>query len=195
MEEEWSGASPTPPSGGLPISGAPPSPSTDDARSGSPGSYSPPPTDSETEQTDLLSLWRDYHRAATQVMMSSHHLEFLGKCKEASHVPPGLHISLRPQVYASNTSHVEESIKKIINSAQDEIIQALCTHYNSVLEHAQNILDQVSSTLSSSLSPSSLPGSTPPAAHGEDQHKPGEEEETAGYQDGEKTESSALRPG
>ena len=77
VEEEWSGASPTPPSGGSPLSGAPPSPSTDDARSGSPGSHSPPPPDSETEQTDLLSLRRDYHRAATQVMMSSHHLEFL----------------------------------------------------------------------------------------------------------------------
>ena len=142
----------SPLSGALPPSGAPPSPSTDNARSGSPESHSPPPTDSETEQTDLLSLRRDYHRAASQVMMSSHHLEFLGKCKEASHVPPGLRISLRPQVYASNASHMEESIKKIINSVQDEIIQALCTHYNSILEHAQNVLDQVSSTLSSSLS-------------------------------------------
>lgn len=85
-------------------------------------------------------------------MISWHHLEFLTKCGEASHVPPGLRILLRPQIYASGASQVEANISRIIASAQRDIIQALCTHYNSVFNNAQSKLETISASLSSSLS-------------------------------------------
>ena len=101
-------------------------------------------------------------------MMSSHHLELLEKCKEASHIPPGLRISLTPQ-----------TPPKWRKASTKSSPRCKC---NSLLKHAQNDLDKVSATLSSSLSLLS-PSQTapPPAAHGEDQHQPGEKEETAGY--------------
>ena len=55
--------------------------------------------------------------------MSTHHLEFLKKCEEASLVPPGLRIRLRPQVYASNASAVEANIAHIVETAQREIVK------------------------------------------------------------------------
>ena len=82
---------------------------------------------------ELLALRRDYHRATTQASMSTHHLEFLKKCEEASLVPPGLRIRLRPQVYASNASAVEANIAHIVETAQREIVKELCTHYSTIL--------------------------------------------------------------
>ena len=125
--EKVVGSIATPPFGGLsPCRDHTPSSTPNDARSGSPRSHSTR-TDLATA-TDLLSLRREYHRAATQAMMSSHHLEFLKKCDEASHVPPGLRLSLRPQVYASNTSTVDTEIRRIVKAAQRDIIQALREH-------------------------------------------------------------------
>ena len=85
-------------------------------------------------------------------MMSSHHLEFLKKCEDASHVPPALWILLRPQIYASGTSPVEAKIARLIDTVQHNIIQGpLCAHYNNVLNNAQDRIQTVLSTISSSL--------------------------------------------
>ena len=148
--EKVVGSVATPPFGGLsPCRDHTPSSTPNDARSGSPRSHSTR-TDLATA-TDLLSLRREYHRAATQAMMCSHHLEFLKKCDEASHVPPGLRLSLRPQVYASNTSTVDTEIRRIIDAAQRDIIQALREHYSSLHTRAQQNIDKTLTTLSSSL--------------------------------------------
>ena len=76
-------------------------------------------------------------------------LEFLHKCEKASHIPPGLRISLRPQVYAAHTSPA--NISSIIHSAQHDIIKALYTHYNNTLNNAQDKMHTVLTTISSSL--------------------------------------------
>ena len=138
------GSAATPPLGGPPPCGGNPSTSTtpDNAHSGSPRSHSR--RMDPTALPDLLSLRRNYHRAAT---MSSHHLEFLDKCETASHVPPGLQI----QVYASGTSPVEAEINTIVNTAQHDIIQTLRKHYNTVFNNAQEKTVDITSTLSSCL--------------------------------------------
>ena len=82
--------------------------------------------------------------------MSSHHLEFLKKCNKASHIPPGLRMSLRPQVYASNTSTVDTKLRRIkINTAQRNIMQALCEYYSSLHTRAQQNMEKTVTTLSS----------------------------------------------
>ena len=58
--------------------------SLDNARSGSPRSHLKWTDLHVAVETDFLSLRRKYHCAATQAMMSSHHLDFLQKCDEAS---------------------------------------------------------------------------------------------------------------
>ena len=102
-------------------------------------------------ENQILSLRRDYHRDATQVVMSTHHLDFLEKCHDASYVPPGLKLMLKPQVYAADTSPIANEIAKILNAAQCDIMKALCNHYSSLLSAAnrkkQLLLTQISSSL------------------------------------------------
>ena len=125
------------------------SPLPADARLGSPShrshSPSPPPPAAE-----LLSLRRDYHRAATRAVMAGHHLEYLN----AASVPRGLQLTLSPQVYAADTSSVD-SVSKILATAQSNVISALCKHYSSLQATSTTKKQTVLAKMSSLLSPSS----------------------------------------
>ena len=99
----------------------------------------------------LLSLRRDYHRAATRAVMAGHHLEFLN----AASVPQGLQLTLRPQVYAADTSSVDSEISEILTTAQSNIISALSKHYSSLQATSTNKKQTVLAEMSSLLSPSS----------------------------------------
>ena len=107
---------------------------------------------------ELLSLRRDYHRAATRAVMAGHHLEYLN----AASVPQGLQLTLSPQVYAADTSSVDSEISEILATAQSNVINALCKHYSSLQATSttkkQTVLAKMSSflSLSSPLSPTEI---------------------------------------
>ena len=92
-----------------------------------------------------------YHRAATRAVMVGHHLEFLNTAS----VPQGLQLTLRPQVYAADTSPVDSEISEILTTAQSNIISALCKHYSSLQATSTNKKQTVLAEMSSLLSPSS----------------------------------------
>ena len=112
------------------------SPLPADARLGSPShrSHSPSPLPSAPE---LLSLRRDYHRAATRAVMAGHHLEYLN----AASVPQGLQLTLSPQVYAADTSSVDSEISEILATAQSNLSIPIPT-YAPTLKFKRSIISK-----------------------------------------------------
>ena len=120
-----------------------------------------PTSTTPATREDLLSLRRDYHRAATQTLSATHHLAFLETCLEDSIVPKGLRLQLSPQIYKASASNVAQKIATILGDAEKSIIKALAMHYRYLKREGTKSMkstDSQMSLFSSSLPPSSSTG-------------------------------------